>query len=445
MQKFSEFLYQTLIANTSLRKFLIAYSGGLDSHVLLHAMSQLRAKYSDLEITALHVNHAISPNAKIWSAHCGKICEELNIPLKINVIPSYLIPKKNIEARLRTIRYQILKENLNSDAVLLTAHNKNDQAETILLQLIRGSGVKGLSGMPMKKKIGGSILIRPLLNFTRADLAVYAQQNNLQWVEDESNQNLKFNRNYIRHDILPKLESRWSTVIHTLDRSAKLCSETEDLINEVAEQDISYVIDLKKQALNIAKLQQLSTFRQKNVLRKWLKNFVELSPGSVIIQKIQREIIHAREDAKPVMNFSNMQIRRYQNYLYLTKSNTAPKISSPNWDLQQPFILYEQNMRLIAVKKKGIGLLTANKLTNIAIRFRNPAERFHPHTRQGSHPLKKLFQEWKIPPWQRDQVPLLYVDNELAMVPNYGVAKKFVTRHEDEEGYEVVWEVLSSF
>ncbi|MFW0079900.1 MAG: tRNA lysidine(34) synthetase TilS [Coxiella endosymbiont of Haemaphysalis qinghaiensis] len=188
-------LFAVLTALASSPRFYIAYSGGLDSHVLLHAMSKCLKKNSILYIQAFHINHGLSSQADLWEQHCQHICEKMKVPFQAERIRLMIRPGHSVEAVARKARYEIFRRTIREGENILTAHTQNDQAETFLLQLMRGSGVKGLSAMPMKKKLGSGYLLRPLLNFSRNELKAYAEKNHLLWIEDDMNLELRFNRN----------------------------------------------------------------------------------------------------------------------------------------------------------------------------------------------------------------------------------------------------------
>src|SRR3990167_5845691 len=196
---------------TNTQNFIIAYSGGLDSHVLLHAMAELKKDNLELNIHAVHVNHQINPESNNWAIHCKKTCDDLLIPITIETVDLNLKPGDSLEENARNARYAALKQYIDKNSVLLTAHNANDQAETFLLQALRGAGPKGLSAMPAKKRLGDGFLIRPLLSFSREKLEKYALENKLNWIEDDSNVDPRFRRNFLRHAVFPVLKQYWPT------------------------------------------------------------------------------------------------------------------------------------------------------------------------------------------------------------------------------------------
>lgn len=297
--------------------FVIAYSGGLDSHVLLHMMTQLQKENASLKIRAVHVNHQINPAADQWEKHCENICRELTIPFYSEKITLNLKPGDSLEEEARVARYAVLKKYLDTSTVLLTAHTCNDQAETFLLQAMRGAGSKGLSAMPVKKKMGASYLIRPLLSFTREALERYARENNLHWIEDESNADPRFDRNFLRHNIFPLLKTRRVAIVENFARSAKLIAMQEKIIAEVIMHDFETIKTDDPKKIDLKKLGEFSDEKQTLLLREWFaRNHLRL-PNERHIQQIQQAVIQARSDAKPIFCLGAISIRRQRGCLRL--------------------------------------------------------------------------------------------------------------------------------
>lgn len=414
-------------------KFVVAYSGGLDSHVLLHSMSMLKKQNAALELSAIYVNHGISPNAQAWQHHCQTICDELQIPLIVKEIPVKIT--KNLEAELRAWRYRLFATALSSDVVLVTAHHQNDQVETFFLQLLRGAGPNGLAAMPERLVLGPSYLLRPFLTFSRSDLMQYAQLNQLKWIEDESNSQLKFDRNYIRHEVLPIIQKRWPSVLDIVNRSITHCAAAAHAINSFAQQQLTMMLN-NDNSLQVDPLLKLKPAEQNYILRAWLEKLELPIPDTVKITQIQNEVLAARFDRNPCLKWSGVEVRRFHGRLLAFSSlDTLPKQWQSDWDFKSELTMPAQGGYLKATLVKGQQSL---KATRIIVRFRQGGERFHPAGRIGSHPLKKLFQEWQVPPWQRERIPLLYIENELAMVVGYGIDERFIAKN-DEEGVMIEW------
>ncbi|PHQ81187.1 MAG: tRNA lysidine(34) synthetase TilS [Coxiella sp. (in: Bacteria)] len=307
---------QHLAQLTSSTHFLVAYSGGVDSHVLLHLMSQIEG----VEVTAIHVNHGLNEAADQWQVHCQSVCDALDVSFReftINVIKK---PRQSLEAVARDMRYSVLEHLVKNDVVLVTGHNENDQAETVLLQLMRGAGVKGLSAMPMVKAFGQGQLMRPLLNVTRADIETYARTNALEWIEDSSNADDDFDRNFLRNQILPQLQTRREGVLPNLARSAQHIAEAADLIQEFAAMDYEVIKGDDPKRLNIELLKQLSDSRQSNVIRYWLglQNRNVRMPSQAILEQIKQQLLFSYPGSHPVVQWGKVMLRREQGAMYVT-------------------------------------------------------------------------------------------------------------------------------
>ena len=257
----------------------------------------------------------LSPNASAWAAHCEKMCrDDLRIHFTQHTIDAKAKLGESPEEMARERRYALFAEQLSANDVLVTAHHQDDQAETVLLQLLRGAGPKGLAAMPFIKPLGKGFHARPLLNVTRDDLKKYAKQNHLTWIDDESNANVNFARNFLRHDVLPILKKRWPTVAATLSRTAEHCAEAQQFIDAMATQDLAAVKDpVQKNRLSVTKLRALDAARQRHVLRAWLQELHFPIPSTVKIRQIQQDFLYSSEDKLPHIMWDGIELRRYQD------------------------------------------------------------------------------------------------------------------------------------
>lgn len=412
-------LKENITQYSSAKVFWVAYSGGCDSHVLLHSLVALRSKLKT-EIKAIHINHGLSPLANEWEEHCRVICEQLSVPyLAISVDASK--KKTSPEEAARHARYAEWKKLIGKNEVLLLAHHQDDQAETVLIQLLRGSGVKGLAAMPAKQSFALGLLCRPMLGFLREEIVSYAVEQNLNWIDDPSNFDTDFDRNFLRHDVVPLLETRWPSLKKTLSRTASHQADANQLLTELASQDWHHIYENNQ--IKISVLVKLSEKRQRNVLRYWLADVCELTlPDTVHLQRILDEVLTAAEDAKPEVIWRGGEVRRYQGLLYAQEKLIEPDNNTVLiWaDIKKPLELNSAGLTLSAKASVGEGL-SQSKLKNaeISLRFRQGGETCRPIGRGQTHQLKKLFQEWQVPPWQRASVPLIYVNGELAEVLGY--------------------------
>ncbi len=394
----------------------VAFSGGLDSTVLLHALAAAR-ELRPLALAAIHVDHGLSPIASDWADHCRRQCADLAVPLTLRRLELQRRRGESLEALARAGRYAALGAVAGPGDLVLTAHHQDDQAETLLLALLRGSGVKGLAAMPRLARLGGAWLLRPLLGYRRAELLTYARAQGLTWIEDPSNGDLDFDRNLLRAHILPLLVGRWPACAASLSRSAAHCAEAQDLITGLAEREIAVIGGSRPGTLSLAALAVRPPALQAAVLRHWLSDLGLPPPDSRHLGRIREELMRARPDRMPLVTWPGCETRRYRDDLFAM----APLPPVPGEQ-----VLEWQEGQLVL--PTGLGRL---RLTNPAGARLDPAVywpsglevRFgveglscrpegHPHQRR----LKHLFQETAIPPWLRPYVPCLFDRAHLAAV-----------------------------
>ena len=388
----------------------IAYSGGLDSHVLLHVLASIQNKIK-LKLIAVHINHGISNDADLWVKHCQRICEDLVIEFQAFSVDLSHKSDKGTEAFAREKRYEVLGNLISSHDLLLTAHHMDDQVETILLQLMRGSGPDGLVGMPQTREFSKGILLRPLLDYSREEIRDYALSESLSWVEDESNKSNKYDRNFLRNRIIPELITRWPGALKTIQRAARHQAEARSLINEISRCDLDVVCESIYTKVDISRFNNLSGIRKKNVLRAWIKKNKLDMPDAQIIEKIIAEVIHANTDRNPCVKWKGGEVRRYRGYLYIMKLLPAHDVGLRKlWDLDESLKLTSGYLKAVSGKGSGI---KKDMLSNdiVEIRYRQGGEQIRPSGRVETHELKKLFQAQGILPWLRDRIPLIYHKN----------------------------------
>ncbi|GMR18722.1 MAG: tRNA lysidine(34) synthetase TilS [Gammaproteobacteria bacterium] len=414
----------------------VAYSGGLDSHVLLHALANLRAQ-QDWSVEVIHIHHGLNDNADIWAQHCRAVCQELGLALTIERIHVDRSSPHGLEAEARQQRYQRLAASIDEDEVLLTAHHRDDQAETLLLQLMRGAGVKGLTSMPAVSSFSEGKHVRPLLAFSRAELEVYARANRLSWIDDDSNQDEQHARNFIRHRVMPVLKSRWTEIDSVLARTANHMVEAEILLEEVAKRDLLACQNVPRQ-LQLSALLGLPQAHQPNLIRYWIRSWGYRSPASYHI----REILDcARRSAcrYAAIRWSDAAVYRYRDRLYLiTPLPDADRSLRIDWNLAKPLRIPGTRLRLSAESVFGRGL-SRDRVSgsSTSVRFRQGGEVCQLPGRSHHHKLKKLLQEAGIPPWERQRLPLLYVGSELAAIGDRWVCQPYAAKSR-EAGFRLV-------
>ena len=371
------------------KKIVVALSGGIDSVVLLHFLN----KHYPGKVRAIHINHNLSDYCHQWQSFCKNLCQKADINFKS--VDIFIENVSNIEEIARKKRYLSLTSELKAGEILCTGHHQDDQAETLLLQLFRGSGVAGLSAMPKNKTIHGSQLYRPLLSISRQQITDYAIENHLDWVEDDSNKNINFRRNLLRIDFLPKLAAVFINLTKNISRSAKHQAEALELMHDLALLDIDNYSLIIEDKLQVNPLVKLPKRRMVNVIRHYISQRELLPPSDKVLQEII-SLIHAKADAKSVVSWHNYKVRRYHNELYFFDEKQTNSIRSCRY--------YD----------------SLKDLPNFEVRFRQNGQRIKLKGKQHSQSLKKILQEANIPPWERDHLRMYYIDGKLRAMENLG-------------------------
>lgn len=402
------------------RRLLVAFSGGLDSTVLLHQLVTLRDSLApELEIRAMHIHHGLSPKADSWVEHCRTLCRRWLVSFDVAYVQ---LPSggQGIEGEARAARYQALSDSLLTEEVLLTAQHLDDQCETFLLALKRGSGPAGLASMPAKLLFANTLLLRPLLATSRAQLEEWALAHQLSWIEDESNGDDKYDRNFLRLRIVPLLQQRWPHFARSVARSADLCGEQEQLLDELLAEQLAGLMS-PQGALLIEPLCTVSEARRFALLRRWLGHHRAAMPSRAALQRLWQEVALSREDANPRLRLGEYEIRRFQGELYWVPLRAIDKESVYPWPAPyRPLSL--PGIGTVSLQQSGTAVRAPIEGEAVSLRFKASGLQ-HIVGRDKGRPLKKIWQELRIPPWQRDITPLLFYGEQLIAAP--GV---FVTR-----------------
>lgn len=401
-------------------------------------MAGIRNTLAGADLTAVHVNHELQPEANTWAYHCVRTCERLHVPLESLNVTIRRKPGQSLEAIARGARYAALQALLEEGEVLLTAHHQDDQAETLLLQLLRGAGPRGLSGMPECVRLGLGWLSRPLLRVSRDALRQYAASHSLDWIEDQSNLDLRFLRNYLRQTISPRLEVRWSSFAQSLSRAAFLQAEAVRLLDDLAVMDLRCVVGSTSDALSCRRLSELSSARQRNTLAFWIRGLGLPVPSHAHIAHILSDVLDADAGTSPLVRWRGVEIRRYRDSIYAM----APLVSlgdlrSTPWTLREPLELPHGNLEAALVNGQGLSRRFCPD-GKAEVRYRCGGERCKPVGRAHSQLLKKLFQEYGVPPWQRDRLPIIYINNTLGAVAGLWICSPFAAA-ENEVGWVFRW------
>ena len=390
----------------------VGFSGGLDSTVLLHVLADLARQYSLPRLNAIHVHHGLQAVADGWPAHCQRVCEALGVPL--HVIHVNVPPGASLEAAAREARYQAFTDVMESAELLLTGQHQDDQAETLLFRLLRGAGVRGLAAMPSQRALGKGVLVRPLLETSRAELEEYAARYGLTWIEDPSNQDTHYARNFVRHQIMPLLQSRWPQASASMARTAAHLSEAQTLLDELAQQDLddaratSSFASLGLPVLALAPLVRLSAARQRNALRSWLATFTRLPDTDHWAG--WESLRDAADDARPVWRLTNGELQRSDGHLWWVPfAWPAPDPAVVPWSAPESRLVLPGNGHVTLTGDVPEGILE--------VRYRTPGAVMQLPGR-GRRDLKRLLNEQGVPGFVRGRLPLLYRDGQLLAVAN---------------------------
>ena len=402
-------------SNTAKPRCWLAYSGGLDSTVLLHLLTQLRSQLS-ADLRAIHINHQLSDHSESWVAHCKRQCDVLEIPIEVRKVDIEKHAHLGIEGAARQARYQVFESIVEPSDLLLTAHHRDDQIETLFLQLLRGSGPHGLAAMPKHRTIGSGTLFRPLLDFDRIELEAYAQQEKLLWIEDDSNLTDKFDRNYLRNQIIPLFKARWPSLTKVGARVIEIQAEQTELADELAEIDLKTVEGQQPTQVSISKLLEMSEVRQSNVLRYWIRLLGYQVPSVSVLKQVRAQMLSAQEDRMPLVAWDGCELRRYRDALFIMSPlATDASEQSYSWSVSQSLHMPEIDLTLDrkALVELGVDLELDEVLQ---VRFRQGGESCKQKGHVETKTVKQLFQEFAIPPWQRSRIPLIYRGNSLIAI-----------------------------
>ena len=391
-------------------KLYLAFSGGIDSTVLMHVLASYKERY---QIVLWHINHGLQVNAKSMEEFARSQAKQFGITFRLDSL-SMNLSDRNLEAKAREFRYRLFEQALSNKDVLITAHHKNDQAETLLLNMMRGSGSTGLRAIARLKNLGNGLLFRPLLNVTRHEIEQYAKDHQLEWVEDPSNQNRKYDRNYLRKEVLPAIVKRWPSAISQLQRVSELQNENEQLLTDLAQIDYAEAKASRPltdfTCLSINRLNKLSPARIKNVIRFWIKSNGFAVIGFHKIEELLKQL-NSRVDASPVTEGCGFKIRVYRSFLYLVKNSGTFLLE----EIYEMPISGNLNISRLNFSQSRLDLYSFLKRVDNGEKaflfFRQVIKggKTSPH----AHAMKRLFQKHQVPPWKRSSIPLIILDGEL--------------------------------
>jgi tRNA(Ile)-lysidine synthase len=415
-------------------RYVVALSGGLDSTVLLHALAVTRERHGRA-LLAVHVDHRLHPDSGSWSAYCRRLADGLGVDIVVDTVTVDAAANGGLEAAARKARYAALAKHLDDGDWLLSAHHRDDQAETLLLNLMRGSGPAGLAGIRLLTRCGPGWLLRPLVDVPRSALEAYAAAQDLRWLDDPSNEDLRFDRNYLRHAVLPVLEERWAGVSERLARSADLAAEAATLLEDLAAIDLQRTGN-RATRIDVEGLLALPEARQRNLLRYAARRAGLPVPGAARLAAVLGDVLRARQDAQPVVAWQGAELRRYRGKLYL-----LPPLQESAWQPGEPFCGPRfalgpgmGSLRLVPGAERGLSEAAVER--GLTVRRREGGEKFKPLGHIHTKKLKKLLQEQGVVPWLRERLPLVYAGERLVAVADLWIAAEAAS----EPGTAVRWD-----
>ncbi len=417
-------------------RYVVAFSGGLDSSALLHCFAELgpHATGGDpVPLLAIYIDHGLHVESAAWSEHCAAFARQHGVEFRAIRVDVDLRAGLGLEAAARDARYTALQGELRPGDWLISAHHRGDQAETLLLNLVRGSGPAGIAGIGAVRPLGPGKLVRPLLGIDQAAIRDYATANALNWLDDPSNSDRRFDRNFLRHEIVPVLQTRWPDIAQRLQRSASHAGEASELLTELGRIDLR-AIGGRPRRLDIDGLMSLSLARRKNLIRFAISELGLATPSTGILDRVINEVIPARMDAQPNVVWPGGSIRRYRNALYLLPEKLPHSIATS--PLSKDELPLGPGMgRLVLCGGADSGLSEALFRDGLTVKQRRGGEEIKPKGQAHTRKLKKLLQEEGILPWMRDCLPLVYAGDRLVAVADLWIAADAIT----EPGYALRW------
>lgn len=410
--------------------FTVALSGGVDSVVLLHVMTEMKRELPALQLSAVYVNHGLSNYADDWQQFCAQLCVQLNVPFTAAQVVIEQRTRTSLEEQARDARYLALDKYSVKGSVILLGQHLNDQLETFLLRLKRGSGLKGLASMRQTRILkSGRTCFRPLLDITRCAIESFAKAFSLEHITDDSNTDERFDRNFIRQQIVPVLSDKFTGFEKSASRSITLLQQQQDLLNEYTQQDLAKCQN-NSQGLSCSELAMYSAARQANVLRCWLEQFTALMPSQKQTKQILEQGINAQIDAQLKIQLKDGEVRRHQGFLYFVTLHKDPiKVTEQS---KTQYTLSDGRC-ISVVQGKGVRVPQVDEV--VTVRFNCPQAVIKPQNKPGRNTLKHWFKDAKVAPWLRANVPLIFYNDELVQVVGYFIS----ANHVSDEG--IFWEI----
>ena len=433
MQQLIDKVEHYLYSVEGIAEVIVAYSGGVDSHVLLHVCSQLQPRLKTLSFKAIHIDHGLQQDASKWATHCLRVATSLGLECRVERVNANDVNGDGPEQAARNARYAALRAHCSKQTLVLTAQHQEDQAETLMLQLFRGAGVKGLASMPRLTAFGDGLIGRPLLECSQQEILDYAQQQQLDWVEDPSNLALAYDRNFIRQQLIPLIKQRWPAFAKTTARTASHCAEASAVLEDYA---ASLLMPQRRAEFDLVSIADQDDRHRRLMLRQWLADNAVRMPSEKVLQQLLM-LLTAKKSA--CVAWAQYQVHLYKGFLHLNQQQLEPvPLTGIVWQaetIELPGSSGELSKR--SVLRGGISSRYWSE-SRVSIRRRVGGESLQVMGRSCRKTLKKLYNESHVFPWLRDHLPLIYVDDELVAVADLWLAEGF-SAMEGEEMYCIEW------
>lgn len=419
-------------------RLCVAFSGGLDSTVLLTALAKALCDDPSFQVVAVHIDHCLHADASLWEQRCASIARDLGVEYQCRRVSVPRDSEDGLEAAARRERYEALRNFMRPGDALLTAHHADDQFETLMLALLRGAGLGGLSAMPVCREFSPGWHLRPLLGYSRQMLEGWARDQGLTWIADPSNDSRRFDRNFLRHDVLPLLGERWPGAAATAARSASHVAEGAELLDDLARIDLAP--GAAGPCLRVDVLASLTAPRRRNLLRYWLKLRGARPPSTRKLFALEHDMLAAQQDRQPVVEWDGFEVRRFRGLLYANRTRPLPEQSAEpmEWDWTHPVTLPDHMGALCTAAGQGVGLARSLLPSRLRVDFRQGGEVMQPAGDLHHRSLKKLLQDADILPWWRNRLPLLWAGDRLAAVGDLWMAEEF-SAAPGAESVRVIW------
>lgn len=418
-------------------KIWVAYSGGVDSHVLLHSLQQYLIENSiNTNVSAIHVNHGLNKKANEWQQHAIDVCNKLNVPIVCESI--HVNVTSSVENSAREKRYEVYSKYLQENDILLMAHHLDDQAETLLFRVLRGTGNRGLQGIPKVRSLAKGTVIRPLLSIAKKQILEYASFFKLSWIEDNTNSESKYSRNYIRNQIFPVVKEKWPDYLRSFARLAENSSQSCEILEEIAKQDLDGV-RIESAILPLDSISHLSENRKQNAISYFIQQLGYSQPSRSHFKELQKTFLVKGRSAQHVLQLGDYEIRKYQNNLFFLKKIEHVKMKNRVLPFSAGNIIRINDVsRLVITSEQRNGLLI-DKISDFSIRFRKGGEKILSDDGSMHMSLKKMFNQWQVPPWRRDITPLICNRDEIVCIPEYYINPRYLA--DTHAGLSISWEL----